>query len=322
MLKIDVALASYNGEAFIAEQIRSILHCNRQAGDVTFELGNINVSDNLSSDQTAAVVKALSSEHPNVRYFPNSQRGVIHNFNHAIQQCSTDYVMLSDQDDVWLPEKMTSSLQKLLELEQKYGKDCPLLVFTDLHVTDSQLKVTAPSFFAAQRLIPDSYRYPKHIFLANVAPGCTMIMNRKLLDLAMPVPVEASMHDWWFLLVASTFGQVAHIEQPTMLYRQHENNQVGAPSKRYAAFLFSPLHQFRLAGQRLGQAEMQANAFLKCFPVIPERCAEAVQFLASFRRLSRLERLRGLMCHKIEHRTRAKKVILYLLALTLPRTRS
>jgi len=186
-------------------------------------------------------------------------------------------------------------------------------------VTDSRLQITAPSFFAAQRLIPDSYRYPKHIFLANVAPGCTMIMNRKLLELAMPVPVEASMHDWWLLLVASTFGQVAHIDRPTMLYRQHENNQVGAPSKRYATFLLSPLAQFRLAGQRLAQAEAQANAFLKRFPAIPQRCADTVQFLASFRKLSRTARLRGLMQKKIEHRARAKKIILYLLALTLPR---
>ena len=322
MRTIDIALASYNGEAFIAEQLQSILACQRQAGDGAFAPGNINVSDNMSSDGTASVVKALSAQHPNIRFFPNGNRGVINNFNHAIQQCSADYVMLSDQDDVWLPEKMQLSLQKLLELEQRHGKDCPVLVFTDLHVTDSRLQITAPSFFAAQRLIPDSYRYPKHIFLANVAPGCTMIMNRKLLELAMPVPVEASMHDWWLLLVASTFGQVAHIDRPTMLYRQHENNQVGAPSKRYATFLLSPLAQFRLAGQRLAQAEAQANAFLKRFPAIPQRCADTVQFLASFRKLSRTARLRGLMQKKIEHRTRAKKIILYLLALTLPRMRS
>ena len=318
MPTIDIALASYNGENYISEQIESILA--NQIDTDGFALGSIIVSDNMSTDNTVSIVNEITTRHPNVKLYPNENRGIINNFNHALAQCTAEYVMLCDQDDIWLHNKIQLSLQKLLELERCYGKNCPLLVFTDLHVTDSKLNITADSFFKAQRLIPDSYQYPKHIFLANVAPGCTMIMNRKLLELACPVPAYAAMHDWWLILVASTFGQVAHLDQATILYRQHENNQVGAPSKRYRSMIFSPRSQFQLAGVRLGYSEKQAKIFLEKFTDVPERCTDALYFMAHFRQLSRFDRVRGLLKHKIEHRTTIKKAILYLLALTLPRT--
>jgi len=319
MPTIDIALAAYNGEKYISEQISSILTCKIDVEG--FSLGSIIVSDNMSSDGTAKIVMELAKQHPQVKLVTCTQPGIISNFNCALQHTNAEYIMLSDQDDFWLENKIQRSIEELIKLESQAGKDVPLLVFSDLHVTDRDLNITDQSFFKAQKLIPDSYLYPKHIFLANVAPGCTMIFNRKLLDLALPVPTTAAMHDWWLLLIASTFGKVSHIDEATILYRQHGNNQVGAPTKRYRAMLLSPLKQFQLAGARLGQSEKQAYTFRKKFPEHPLRCDDSLNFMADFSNLSRLKRVLGLINKKIEHRTKIKKIILFLLALSLPERR-
>jgi len=296
MPTIDIALASYNGEKYISEQIASILACKIDIEG--FSLGSIIVSDNMSTDDTAKIVSEITMQHPNVKFVTCAQVGVINNFNCALKHTTADYIMLSDQDDFWLHQKIQRSLEEIMKLENQVGKNTPLLVFSDLHVTDRDLNITDQSFFKAQKLIPDSYLHPKHIFLANVAPGCTMIFNRKLLDLALPVPKTAAMHDWWLLLIASTFGKVAHIDEATILYRQHGNNQVGAPTKRYRAMLLSPLKQFQLAGKRLGQSEQQAYTFREKFPDYSLRCGEAINFMADFGKLSKFERVIGLLNKK------------------------
>ena len=316
MPTIDIALASYNGEKYIRDQIVSILSNNIDIDD--FSLGSIIISDNMSTDHTAKIVSEISEQHPKVKLFENRKRGIINNFSYALAQTNADYVMLSDQDDIWLNNKVQLSIQKLLELESVSGKDVPLLVFTDLAVTDSELSISYPSFFKSQHIDPENYRYAKNIFLSNVAPGCTMIVNRKLLEMAMPFPADAVVHDWWLMLVGSILGEVACIKEPTMLYRQHGGNQIGAPTKRYRRMIFSPFENFKQAGNRLKDAGRQAMAFRQRFPHVSKDHAVSMDFLADFERMSKLKRLQGLIEKRIEHRTMIRTLNLYALALILP----
>lgn len=319
MPTIDIALASYNGEQYIEEQILSILA--NKIGPAGFSLGNIIVSDNMSTDRTQEIVRRMSLQYPNIELHLNEKRGVINNFNHALINSRADYVMLSDQDDIWLENKISLTLERLLELEQKAGKSSPLLVFTDLRVTNAQLQTISPSFFESQKIKPEGYRFPKNIFLSNVAPGCTMMINRRLLDLAVPVPPEAVMHDWWLILVASSFGAVSHLNEQTILYRQHGNNQVGAKTRRYRDMIFSPRQKYRMARSSLENAGTQAIAFRARYPSLPSKCLDAINYLSNFKKMSRYRRVRGLNKKEIENRTFFGTVILYLLALTLPRSR-
>lgn len=317
MPTIDIALAAYNGEKYIAAQIDSIL-ANR-IGVAGYSLGSIIVSDNMSSDRTAAIVSKIALRHPQVRLIHNDKPGVISNFNYALAHTTADYVMLSDQDDIWRTDKIKLSLQKLLELEAQAGKASPLLVFTDLTVTDDELNTIHPSFFCLQQVEPERYRHPKNIFLYNVAPGCTMLFNRALLQLAMPVPATAVMHDWWLLLAASTFGQAGHLEQATIYYRQHGGNQVGAKERSFKDRLFSPRQRYRIAVSNLAIAKTQAKAFKERFPQFPERCRQAVDFLTGFDAMSRMQRIRALNARSIEYRSFFGMATLYVLALTQPR---
>ncbi|MFZ6692046.1 glycosyltransferase family 2 protein [Undibacterium sp. SXout20W] len=319
MPTIDIALASYNGEKFIRDQIGSILSNRIELAG--FALGSIIVSDNMSTDQTATIVSEIASEHPNVKLYLNSLRGVVKNFGNALAHTTADYVMLSDQDDIWLDEKIQMSLQKLLELERDSGSDVPLLVFSDLAVTNSELEITHPSFFKSQNINPKNFQSIPNIFLSNVAAGCTMIVNRKLLEIALPLPAEAIVHDWWLILIASVIGRVAYIETPTILYRQHENNQIGAPTQYYRQIFSRPMTQFALEAQRLLAASKQAKAFREKIKKIPLGSALTIDFLADFERLSRRERLRGLCQKKLIHKTLMRTLNLFILAVTLPRSK-
>lgn len=316
MPTIDIALASYNGEKYISAQIDSIFANNLSA--VGASLGKLIVSDNVSTDKTAEIVRDICRAHPQLQLHINHQRGVIHNFNHALVQTDASYVMLADQDDVWLDNKVALSLQKMQELERQFGTEIPLLVFTDLAVTDHQLTVISPSFFAYQKIDPVNYVRPESLFLYNVAPGCTMMLNRRLLEMAAPVPDGAVMHDWWLMLVAGVFGHIGHVGQATMYYRQHDNNQIGASVSSFWEKLFSPRRKLQLAQKNLQDAVRQAQVFSAQFPAIPAEFSSALSYLTEFNHLSRWQRVRGLMQEKIIGPTFWGRVLLYAVAVFSP----
>ena len=115
MPTIDIALAAYNGEKYISEQISSILTCKIDVEG--FSLGSIIVSDNMSSDGTAKIVMELAKQHPQVKLVTCTQPGIISNFNCALQHTNAEYIMLSDQDDFWLENKIQRSIEELIKLE-------------------------------------------------------------------------------------------------------------------------------------------------------------------------------------------------------------
>jgi len=113
-------------------------------------------------------------------------------------------------------------------LENSHGSECPLLVHTDMKVTDGNLTIVAESLWRFQKSDPGGGEALNRLLVQNCATGCSMMINRALRDLAQPLPREAMMHDWWLVLVAAAFGRIGHCAAPSMLYRQHGANDVGA----------------------------------------------------------------------------------------------
>jgi len=103
-----------------------------------------------------------------------------------------------------------------------------MLVNTDLQVVDEQLRVLDDSFWHYQRIHPERLKRLSRVLVQNFATGCTIMINRALADLALPIPAEAMMHDWWLALVATRFGRAEPLPMPTVLYRQHGRNDIGA----------------------------------------------------------------------------------------------
>ncbi len=184
------------------------------------------VCDDASTDGTLSILQEYARHYP-LSYFCNPMRlGVVGNFQRAMQLSQGDYVALADQDDVWLPDKLQLSLRALQQAEAECA-DMPVAVVTDLKVVDAGLHELHASFWAAQGLFPFESTSVEHLVARNFVTGCTLLMNRKAMDLVLPFPDQVVMHDWWIGLRVKRFGRLVPLAQQTILYRQHGRNEVG-----------------------------------------------------------------------------------------------
>jgi glycosyltransferase involved in cell wall biosynthesis len=229
---IEIGLTTYNGEAYLPALLESIFAQTCQ--DFT-----LLVSDDASTDGTEAIIERYAERHPGriVKLPPDGlRRGVVANFDRVLAHADADYVFLCDHDDVWLPHKIERSLEAMLALEAEHAPGTPLLVHTDLVVTGPELEILGESFFDYAGVDPRR-NDPAQLLLANVATGCTTVINRALRLQARPIPDEAIMYDHWLALVAVTRGAIAFVDEPTVLYRQHGRNAIGAKPARTRTML-------------------------------------------------------------------------------------
>ena len=221
----DVILATYNGELYLNDQLRSI---ERQS----IPPSHVYIADDGSSDHTISIIlEWINSTSISATYIPSLQYrlGSVHNFERLLSVSTANYVMLSDQDDIWDFDKAINLLSSIKNLEYKYGADIPLLAYSDLRVVDSMGNVISSSFFRFQHLYPYSNDWLSIAF-QNVVTGCSCVVNRKCIQTSLPFPDEVIMHDWWLALIASSAGKTIYLPKTTINYRQHVNNVVGARS--------------------------------------------------------------------------------------------
>lgn len=220
---ITIALAAYNGEKYIGEQMASLL--NQDIQEVLY----IVAADDGSSDDTFEILQEYARRYPEkITAYRNEvpTGSAKSNFFSLLKNIDDDYVMLCDQDDVWLPEKVQLTYKKMKELEAQFGSDSPLLVFTDVAVVDENLKVISISMADYQKTAPH-HNGLNHYLVQNNIIGCTVMINRALLKHMDFEPQVCMMHDWWLGLLASAFGHIGFVDKPLMGYRQHGNNQMG-----------------------------------------------------------------------------------------------
>lgn len=227
---VAVLLAAYNGEKYIGQQIESVLAQSYQ---------NIRliISDDFSSDGTAEYIRQYALKDERIAVLQSEKRmgSAQANFMFLLKNAEADYYMFCDQDDFWFPDKVETELKKMLVLEKP---GLPVLVHSDLSVADSALNVKAESFFRYQGL---SKEQPlAAALIQNNVTGCTVLLNPALRALALKKSDTCGMvmHDWFLAILASAMGVIGFVDRPLMLYRQHENNQVGAKdagSVRYLA---------------------------------------------------------------------------------------
>ena len=228
---IDILMATYNGEKYLCEQLDSIL---RQSN----KNWRLIIRDDCSTDNTVTIIQEYQAQYPDkvVLIQADSPSGSAqNNFFQLIkywqQHGDANYIMFADQDDVWMQNKIQRTLHHMQMLEQHYGRNIPLLVHTDLMVVDTELNVINPSMFAMQNMDANRNQL-NHILVQNIVTGCTMMVNKPLLDMVAEIPQHAIMHDMWLALIAAAFGQIDFVDEAAILYRQHGNNANGAKNVR------------------------------------------------------------------------------------------
>jgi len=255
---IDILLATYNGSAWLEAQIDSLLAQDCQDWRLL-------VRDDGSTDATLAVLWAQQARlGDRMRIVADDRKnlGPAGNFARLLEVSSADYIMFCDQDDVWLPGKISLTLAKMREVEADCGSKTPVLVHTDLQVVDEVLNLLADSGHRFQQIDPVNGDTLGRLLVQNIATGCTLMLNRALRERALPIPAAALMHDHWLSLVAAAFGKIAYLPVPTLLYRQHGGNQVGAQSWS-PAYVVRLLFQLPAIRRVMASNRAQATVFLQ-----------------------------------------------------------
>jgi len=218
---VGVLLATYNGEKFIGQQIESILA-------QTYADFKLIIADDCSIDNTYMVADSYKVRFPQkiVLYknkFPTgSAKG---NFFCMFEKYSKefDYIIFADQDDVWLLQKLEKMMFRMKQLEKKYTKNLPLLVHSNLSVTDENLNII---YNDMEKLTSVNSHSLNRLLVENSITGNSMLINKKLIEIYKE-PKDCIMHDWWFALIASSLGKISFIKETLTLYRQHEKNTLG-----------------------------------------------------------------------------------------------
>lgn len=319
---IYVLLATYNGSAFIAEQLDSLLAQSEPGWHLL-------VRDDASTDRTPEIVEAYAAKDARITVLPGSgaNQGTVANFDCLLRTACAQgatYVMLMDQDDVWFADKIARQAALMRAEEDRLGPGVPILVHSDLELIDRDGRTIHPSFMSFQHIRDEPSAPLRTLLVQNYVTGCTVLVNRPLLDAALPIPPAAMVHDWWLALVAAASGKISCDPTPTVRYRQHGGNQIGAKGwRRGVASVWQGLQLSRTGRGNFARSLAQASALKARL----ERAGVAAhahrELLAAYcalfdRPRSRCERINGLRALGLRRQWAVRQWLLYLHACLMP----
>lgn len=289
---IEVVLATFNSEPFLAELFDSLFSQSRQDFKII-------VADDGSTDGSLDVIGRYQRLYPgriDLVWRGTKTDGPCRNFARLLDGATADYVFFCDHDDVWLQDKIAASLDAMRALEGEHGASTPLLLHTDLIVVGPGLQPISNSAFDYQNVDPDRNSLSE-LLMTNTVTGCTALVNRALCERARPVPPEALMHDHWLALVASAVGKIGFLTRGLVLYRQHGRNAIGATRWGLATIidqgrqlLFGDAKR-RLIRMRSGQALVLLARFGHEMKAAEYRATEALANIWSVSRWKRFSLL-------------------------------
>ena len=264
--EIAILLATYNGGKYLREQLDSIFA-------QTYTKWHLYIHDDGSKDDTIEILKDYQSRFPNKITIIEGEPtgGAKNNFYFLLKRVESLLYMFTDQDDVWLPNKIEMEVNAW---NQNKADDVPVLVFTDLKIVNKSLDVISDSLWKYYKFNTEKIRM-QSLILQNVVTGCTMLINKKLRDMMIAYKniENVPMHDKWAALIALQFGKMIRINDQTILYRQHENNAVGAQSSNGLIYIKRKLEQLNDLKEKYAFTRRQAKEFCECFNVSDRRKA-------------------------------------------------
>ena len=261
--KIAILLATYNGGKYIRVQLDSILN-------QSYDNWVVYVHDDGSNDETMDIVNEYIQNYPeHFCYVEGAPTGCArNNFMYLFSKVESEIYMCCDQDDYWIPDKIECTLEKMNEIIE----DVPCLVFTDLEVVDQNLNTISGSMNIYQKLGCNDTSV-NHILVQNIVTGSTMMVNRQLsYNLIKYNNIDKIiMHDWWAGIIAAEKGKIVYIDKPTIKYRQHASNSVGAKKMDFS-LLTQKLKKDERDAIRLSlkKTRDQAKEFCDCFNIKAE----------------------------------------------------
>lgn len=191
----------------------------------------LRVRDDGSSDDTMAILEsraAVFGERLIIEEDRTPTGSAKANFAKLMEVSDAEYILFADQDDVWLPNRVSETMRLLEEAEALHGAQTPVFAFTDVIPVDANMSQITDSFFRFKKVDPDVANRLNQCLVCTPMLGCAAGINRSLASLATPIPVEeVTGHDWWALLLASATGRAIWSSARTVKYRLHGGNASG-----------------------------------------------------------------------------------------------
>jgi glycosyltransferase involved in cell wall biosynthesis len=212
---VSIAMATFNGARFLKEQLDSL-------AAQTYPHINIVVSDDGSTDDTCGIIKKYRGPH-SIFFSPNNRRsGYKSNFVTAVEKCTGKFIALADQDDIWAPHKIERLLSEIRE-NYLIHSDVSRIDSEGTKVCDSERRQRHGPFHERVFLDPEYHRLSL-LTRKSLCQGCTVLLDRRLLAHALPVPPWEEAHDIWFAFVAASLSAVRYLDEPLTAWRLHESN--------------------------------------------------------------------------------------------------
>lgn len=204
-IKVSVVMCTYNGEAFVSEQILSVIN-------QTYPLHELLIFDDASTDKTIEIITALSLKYTSIKVTVHTKNiGFIKNFEDAIKAATGEVIAIADQDDIWINTK----LEKMI----KGWKKEHLLIYCN----SSLFVDTPPRNPQPSKHIQFEGMDARRLFLTNTISGHNILLKKELVPLIVPFE-EGVMYDWWIAVVAAYNGGVQHYDEILVMHRSHASN--------------------------------------------------------------------------------------------------
>lgn len=263
-MKVCVLLSTYNGEKFLEEQLESIIAQEGVAVDIL-------VRDDGSNDGTCHILDRWQDD-GKLRWYKGGNLGFALSFIDLVLKAPEyDYYAFCDQDDVWFSDKLKRAVCKLEAIEEPIK----------LYCSNVEYYKNGQAYGGIHKVVPYFDKYT--CLVRNIAPGCSMVFSPALKDLiASAPPRKIIAHDFWIFQLAVLMGKVVYDFEPSMLYRQHENNQIGQKTSRVEIWKRRVKNLCSDANRH--DREDQAKELLWCHTaVMSEDCRSIVSKVAEYR---------------------------------------
>lgn len=206
-IRASVAMTAYNGGTYINEQIDSIINMMGSQDELI-------ISYDISADDTLGIIENYAKQDSRIHIIQNPRSGVESNFNNAVMHCKGKYIFLSDQDDVWINDK----INRMIDYFEK-NHDCVVLICDGYETTDELERVCG--LFQSMRTSTN----PLRNFIKGTYLGCQMAFRSSIRDKIWPVQEKPPIpHDLWLGIKGASYGGVKLLHNKLILHREHEDN--------------------------------------------------------------------------------------------------
>jgi len=229
---IAILLGVYNGALYIGEQIDSILA-------QSYTDWTLYIRDDASTDNTSEIIEKYSNEHKNIILLKDDEGnlGCNGNYFRLLSLIESKYYMFCNADDFWFSSKIELTFQRML-LEEAKNNIIPIIVHTDLSISDKHLNILTESYWKETNTNPENFKTFNKLGICSIVAGATMLFNQLVKDLTFPVPEYAPFFDHWMALKVVEKGIISTVHKPTISYRQIGTNLAAVSISHENSFLF------------------------------------------------------------------------------------